>query len=148
MTQKEKLIWAAGFIDGEGCIGIRHYKSTPTQPKYNQIFIAVANTDPHPLLIFKELFGGNIKEQKTRSEKHRIAWKWQLTSKKAAKVLTLVLPYLNSKQEQAKLAIEFQNRRQTNMARKKLTEEEWLKDDQDREELKKLKRLNYSHVIV
>ena len=95
------LAWAAGIIDGEGCIGF-----TKCNGHY-ALRLEVANTDPRMLDKLREMFGGSIKVKtwKPPATNQRPAWRWYLSTAQAANVLVQVLPWLVTKHEQAELAI-------------------------------------------
>ena len=102
-----KLIWAAGFFDGEGSIGI--YPAGSSGRSF-QLSIVVGQVDTRPLQVFQELFEGNLFENAwaKRAKKGRVGWSWRASSRRAAAILTEMLPYLVNKRDEATLAIEFQ----------------------------------------
>jgi hypothetical protein len=96
VTREERVIWAAGFFDGEGCISIHMTAGGDTQLR-----VIVGQKVREPIDIWKELFPrGNI---------HQIAksgmWKWQLTGHASVEVLNELLPYLVNKRPQAEIAV-------------------------------------------
>jgi hypothetical protein len=95
------LSYLAGFFDGEGSIVIRANDHTI----YLQV--NVTQTDPRPLQLYVDLFGGRVSKMHDKSY-----WKksyiWQISSHKAAAALEKMLPYLTVKKAQAELALEFQ----------------------------------------
>ncbi len=105
MTNVE-LAWAAGFIDGEGCIGIWKRKDRPSY----RFHIQVENTDFRPLNKLCSMFGGSVWTSK-RVKKFKTLYGWKIEGQKAAQVLNLVFPYLIVKKEQAEVAIEYANYR-------------------------------------
>jgi hypothetical protein len=94
------LSYLAGFFDGEGSIVIRQSHTIYLQ-------INVTQTDPRPLQLYVDLFGGKV--SKMHDDGY---WKksyiWQISSHKAAAALEMMLPYLTVKKAQAELAVEFQ----------------------------------------
>lgn len=129
MTNQElqKIIWAAGFIDGEGCIRINSYTSRKST-LYN-IVLKVSQKKKEPLEILVSLFGGKIGKYGQRN-----IYQWQVTNKMANEALKSLLPYLILKKEQAELALSFQERR---ISRKLFNPEQ---DKIDKNRLKELKR--------
>lgn len=90
------LAWAAGFIDGEGCISIR------TSGNYYGCVLTVVQKFPSPLLKLQTMFGGSIAARDKGA-----AYQWRITSNpKVIEVLTLLYPYLLVKKPQAKLVLE------------------------------------------
>jgi len=86
--QKEKLAYFAGLFDGEGCICIMKYKSRYKNKEHcYRAFIQIAMTDKRP--IEKNYF------------------QWTMRCGDAAKFLTILLPMLLVKKQQAKNLIEF-----------------------------------------
>lgn len=97
---KEDIIYAAGFIDGEGCV--------TTSNGYN-FRVTVSNTNKDILVWFQSVFGGNLNDQHLpKNPKHNIAWKWVICSK--ANLLTflnLIIPYLHIKKLEAILVRDY-----------------------------------------
>ena len=93
--------WAAGFIDGEGCIhcGVSH-----GQPR---IKLMVGQVDQRPLQKLSEMFGGAIVLHAKAKGNSRESWRWQVQGRTAQKILKDLMPYLVSKIDEAKLALEF-----------------------------------------
>jgi hypothetical protein len=94
---EHELSWAAGFFDGEGNVNISK----------DSLQVSVFNTYKPAVDKFQELFGGNVTVRKG-SGNSRDCYMWFVTTGTAAMVLRLLRPYLVVKQEQARIAIEFQ----------------------------------------
>lgn len=134
------LAWAAGFIDGEGCIGV--YGRTDNRGSY-ALRLSVAQVDPRPLLVLQSMFGGRIRQTKPRGSKSRPASVWELHNWEARDAITAILPYLRGKQEQAELALKFQERIHHGLTGRpyRLTDEEReVREDMARQ-LKEMKRV-------
>lgn len=100
------LAWLAGFLDGEGCIGIYRHKSN-TSRGY-QLRVCVINTDLPSLLKFKFAFGGSIWEHDRKgSLGSKPCWEWQVTAAMAEKAVQQLLPYLVTKAPQGRIALRF-----------------------------------------
>lgn len=91
----EKLAYLAGLIDGEGCIYINEKSG---------LSLSVTNSDPTPLLFFKEFFvcGAVFK---VSPKVNLTVWRWNITGESARSILRAVLPFLIIKQEQARAAL-------------------------------------------
>jgi hypothetical protein len=103
MTELD-LAYLAGFIDGEGSIGIvvvAKHKKYVTQ-------IAACNCNPTPIMLLKELFGGKIRLRNWKNKKWKPNYEWKLTAKKAAVVIKAILPYLKIKNKQAEIVLRSQ----------------------------------------
>ena len=101
---KLKLAWAAGIIDGEGCILI--YQAHTHTGEAWVLRLMVVNTSLLMLKRLKHIFGvGTIHPRKRHSSKHQPVWHWEVSTRKAEYVLRLVLPYLVNKKREARLGL-------------------------------------------
>jgi hypothetical protein len=100
------LAWAAGCVDGEGCISIRQVRAANSRELQFAMYLAVGNTDPRMPLRLRELFGGNV-VNKTRQQKRRPVFEWRVFSSKAGRIIAQLRPYLVIKGEQADIALAF-----------------------------------------
>ncbi len=98
------IIWAAGFIDGEGSIGLK----TSYQGRRVVLCLQVAQVAPEPLLRLQSLWGGALRARKARGGNRSDYYQWFIWCQNALKCCQDIVPFLSVKQEQAKLAIEFQ----------------------------------------
>ncbi len=101
VTAKERIAWAAGFLDGEGSITIQQKDG-----RYYWVKVTAAQKVMAPLEILKDLFGGSIHTEKT-SGLHA----WQTSCALAGAMLAQVEPFMVVKRDQAQLALAFQSRR-------------------------------------
>jgi hypothetical protein len=87
--------YAAGFVDGEGCIGFAKTRSS--------IFprIIVTNTNLEILNEFKEKWGGDIKPLSLRKKNWKQGYYWRVSWSKAVDFLSDIEPYLKIKKMQA-----------------------------------------------
>ncbi len=103
----EILAYAAGIIDGEGCIRIGKY----TEPKSGELRyrtqLQVGMTDKKVIEWLKQNLGGNLYIGKTSHNNKKPCYYWMMSTKKAAILLKVLLPYLIAKKEQALLLIKF-----------------------------------------
>src|SRR5438093_13406436 len=104
MTERDKLIWAAGFFDGEGCVSIvrnidkrRPKDGHVLEYERFQLVAVVVNKARAPLDVFVELFGGSLRTQKATNGS--TYWKYKLNGKKAVPMLERLLPYMITKSE-------------------------------------------------
>lgn len=98
--RQARVIYAAGFFDGEGWVSIRDRNGTG---RFN-LMIGAGQKDIRPLLLMQALYGGSIHGPDTQSM-HRWAGPH---GEKAADALGEMLPHLRVKDAQARIAIEFQ----------------------------------------
>lgn len=116
------IAYVAGFLDGEGYIGIN---KTTLQVKTTQCRKEVLEQ-------LRDEFGGSISDHAwnmTRGPNNRMAWEWSVANQKACNLLEQCLPYLIVKRKEAEFAISFWK-----------AEDRLAKRDEYREELKALRK--------
>lgn len=102
MTHKEKIIYLAGLIDGEGHFFIYDWDGGKNSRPQVIVGIVVANTNKEIIDWLKENYGG-YKRSVTPKVKHwSIYYDWQLRGKAAIALAHLIEPYLIIKREQVK----------------------------------------------
>ena len=102
------LAWAAGFIDGEGCISIGRHKATTENGAKNPqhtLELQVGNTNLDVLNLLCSMFGGAICELDRRTGKR--IWLWRCSTRQAEAAIRKLLPYLKVKRAEAELALDF-----------------------------------------
>jgi hypothetical protein len=100
------IAWAAGLIDGEGCVHI--HKMTRTKNTYYGLMISVTNTNLDAIIKIKNIFEvGSIFESKTYKDKP--IYTLTVRGKEAAMVICEILPYSIIKREELMLGLFFQN---------------------------------------
>jgi hypothetical protein len=110
------LAYAAGFLDGEGFIGIS--RSVPKPEWHNRArttryepSVVIVNTSHSVLMWFHETFGGNLASRTSQKAgatgPRKDQWKWTVGNRMAADFLKAVAPYLKVKQRQAELVVAF-----------------------------------------
>lgn len=111
LMKKTDLAYAAGIIDGEGCIGIwkRKLKQNGKEYPYRSLSVSVAMTEQWVPTWLQFAFGGSVIYFKAKQENHNPYWQWNITSNKALEFLRLILPYLKIKRPHAELGISFQS---------------------------------------
>jgi len=108
MTREEKVIWAAGFVDGEGCISIiKNRHAGCVRGYYYTMRVAVSQRGRRPLDELAKLFGGVVRPAQRGSD----LFVWVASTQMGADALNEMLPYMIVKKQQAKVAISFANRR-------------------------------------
>lgn len=103
------LSYAAGIIDGEGCITIQKSNSSTCISGYiYSLSVLVRMTDFEIPLWFNEMFGGSFGIARKAEGNRKTVYRWAIRSQEASEFLDSIFPYLKSKQSQAEVAIEFQ----------------------------------------
>lgn len=111
MATDTEWAYAAGILDGEGCILIAYYKSN-----YSQFVLRVDIASTHlPLMAWlKECFNGswcaNVTSAKT-TRVNRPIYQWKAQARDGYAFLRGCLPYLRIKREEAEVAIRFYSER-------------------------------------
>lgn len=89
-------IYAAGFLDGEGCFTIN-----------NSIQLKCAHTHLPTLKFLQKIYGGSLREHKHESHK-KPAWVWSVCSATAVNCINHIFPFLKEKKEKAQILLEYQ----------------------------------------
>jgi len=96
-----RMVYCAGYFDGEGCIWVGTQKRRSYYLRLN-----VASGDYDTLRIFGELFGGEVKPVKAKSSNKNI-FHWSKNSCEAVETLSKLLPFMTAKREEAQLVVDF-----------------------------------------
>ena len=104
--------WLAGFIDGEGYIGIvRHRKVADTQQSATWLYhpwLIITNTDVLVLEYVESVVSSQKRASLGRTAGHRLGYQVKVTKfKEIERLLTGIYPFLRAKKEQAKLLMKF-----------------------------------------
>lgn len=105
-----KVAWAAGIIDGEGCITI-----TKQQPgsggrvnPSHRLYVKVSMGHLPTVERLREIFGrGAITTWRSKSPRENDAYCWWVAARDAQAVLDAVRPHLVTKAEEADIGLEF-----------------------------------------
>lgn len=99
MENLDWIAWAAGIIEGEGCLGL--YQDN-RRPSTYTVKIQVESTDKFVVDKVQEIFGGNIYENNAPSKlpKYKKSWRWLVSNKQGVKqILTTIYPYLSPRRQ-------------------------------------------------
>lgn len=101
------IAWAAGFFDGEGCITVQKKDGVRLG-----LVAEISNTDPRPLYLLLDYFGGCIRGKWNEPAKAlhptwKPCWTWRVKGTRAQNFLRAIYPYLVVKKEQASLVMNF-----------------------------------------
>jgi len=103
MSKENKLAYVAGLLDGEGYFGIRKHKaSNGSNPRYQEL-ISIAMVEQEPIMLIKNLFGGNISIQKGT---HRQLYRYEACDKITEKICNSLKKYLIVKKLNAILLLQ------------------------------------------
>lgn len=90
--------YLAGFLDGEGCIGI--------YGKPLRVVVTLVQAELDILLRIQTQYGGKIKTRKRSSPKHNQVWALVWNASSAVDLLEKLFPYLIVKRPQAQLVLQ------------------------------------------
>ena len=125
--RKTDLAYAAGIIDGEGCIGISFHRQVRPNKSYTfyELQVRVNHTNEWLCQWLRFAFGGHVSPRNSQSMKRNTwkpQWAWEIAARRALVFLELIYPYLRLKKPQAEIAIRFQ-RAKHHQGRKKMSTE-------------------------
>jgi hypothetical protein len=104
--------YAAGLIDGEGCIRITsrgRNGGTGFRKGQHTLMVEVTNTDYGMIQWLSKRFDGSVSYAPASPEINRKErWHWRVSANKALYVLDAIWPYIRTKRLQAKLGRRFQ----------------------------------------
>jgi hypothetical protein len=105
--RQPKIIWAAGFLDGEGCIAVSSNRAGRASRSLI-LSLQASQVNPQPLHRLVELFGGSIAARSGRGIR-RDHYTWRIAGATAARALRDVEPHLTVKRQEAQLGLRFQD---------------------------------------
>ncbi len=103
------LAWAAGFLDGEGCIHIAKQRYQGTRSDSYRLGVHVSQNDRSTLDSFCDAVGirAPIYATKRAANHSRQCYTLNYSGQSALKLLIALMPYLNRKLREAKAALQF-----------------------------------------
>ena len=114
---KKEIIWLAGFIDGEGYIGITSQRKKENRQQSASVhyhpYLIITNSNLNILKEIKKVVGfGHIYKLSQDIKNHKHAFQYKLTEmEKLSMLLPILQPYLRLKQRQCGLLVNFINTR-------------------------------------
>ena len=107
------LAYFAGFVDGEGCIGLikkeRKDRTICIAPR-----VVVVQKTKEVLKELQLYFGGSLRLRKNNGFKKSYIYVWSVSNKKAYLFIELIYSYLRIKKSQAMLILEYKKFVETN----------------------------------
>ena len=104
------LAWAAGFMDGEGCISIaRQTYADPARRDTFRLRVDISQNHLKALRFFEKSVGvqGRLYEVKRSGSQNRDSYHLGYDGDRAFRVIERLLPYLQRKQYEALAVLEF-----------------------------------------
>ena len=147
MNRQQRILRAAGYVDGEGCVLIvKQRGATSARGWYFTLRLQVGTNCKLWLDELQDLFGGKVN---FRPNKYGGSYEWKISTNMAATALREMLPYMIEKAPQVKVALKFADRRRfivengTSGRFTPLTDKQVKMDERDYNTLKELKRQRY-----
>lgn len=106
MTYKEKLIYLAGILDGEGCL--RPTKDNRGKRRYRKPRCEISNTSKNLIDWLYKNFDGHCYPVKKEGNR-KLQYRWDLRHNEMRRILPRVLPYLRIKKKDALKSLKFLN---------------------------------------
>lgn len=104
------LEYIAGFIDGEGTIGLNRLHPSAASKTRKRVLLRprfqASSTCKKILEDLQEVFGGSISKVRPSKQNHKPGYIWSASYKTFSETLSALLPYLRIKHRQAELVLE------------------------------------------
>ena len=97
--------YLAGFIDGEGYLGLHPAIRGKNGRTSYSAELKIASTDQFIIVWMQKSFGGIIYEKKPNNPKHKDSLNWTLQGKNLKPFLQKIHPYLRLKKKQCELLL-------------------------------------------
>ena len=106
------LAWAAGLIDGEGCLSIHKKSPSPSRPLAKshtyQARMHVKMTHLPTIQRFVDIFGfGSIYKEMPGKNNKKVAWKADFGAEQTEAALLAMMPYFVTKKEEAETLLAY-----------------------------------------
>jgi hypothetical protein len=108
MSRATDIAWAAGFIDGEGCLSLTKTYRAGERDHLRQPRVQVTQVNRKPIDRLQELFGGKVYDDRARktSSGNQI-YVWEESGKALIPVLNEIIPHLVLKKQEAVCLLAF-----------------------------------------
>ena len=105
------LCWAAGVVDGEGCISINKNKPSSRRGCINPVYVLLLKVtmghEPTVRRLHALFQEGSVQPRPPRNSRENASYTWIVQSLQAARVLQALQPYLFTKAKEAAVALSF-----------------------------------------
>src|SRR3990172_3893211 len=95
--------YAAGLLDGEGCLFVRNNSG---RSGGKQLAVQFFMTDSEPLYLLSSRWGYDVAVS-SKTATGRLVYRWMVTGPSALEFLKDVMPWLQGKREQAELCLTY-----------------------------------------
>lgn len=95
------VAYTAGFVDGEGCIGLRISKGRTDV----RLDVSIANTNRQVLILLQKRWGGALHLMRKESVTRKRAWYLRISGYEALGLLKRIEPFMIVKRKQVELAL-------------------------------------------
>jgi len=125
MPTEVECAYLAGFLDGEGYVSLIAQPANGGSSRDHHVTVGLSNTHLPTLERLHVIWGGKIRAVRPSNQKWKTVYQlmWQYLS--AVSVLRLIQPYLVTKVEQCRIALELAERKHSGVGRRMVTLAEW-----------------------
>ncbi len=95
MEARDKDIYAAGMVDGEGTITLTHLHANT----WRAPVVSVSSSSYKLISFFRTAYGGSVITKKVYADHHSPSWEWRLTHNAALRFLERVSPFLQHEEK-------------------------------------------------
>lgn len=117
MKKSTDYAWAAGIVDGEGCIFIQRddrLRKDSKRQVWHTLKIVIGMCHQETILKLQWILGGGLYSRPPGQVSKGPLYELHINGKKAEQALVAMLPYLVTKLDQAMIALEFRETFQKN----------------------------------
>lgn len=98
--------YAAGILDGEGCLGIGRNKKAMTYDA--RVYVGMTEKALGVLERLQAAFGGTLRKHREKTKRWSAAWMWTVSGKDAVPLLLMAMPHMILKVRQARLLLDLE----------------------------------------
>jgi len=103
---KQKYIYCAGYIDGDGCFYLGKTFQKKNSISVYEYSIQSSSVKREPLDCFVKWFGGHVTKKPSKA-RHKDIYTWTIKTIKSNRAAKIILPYLVDKHAQCTMFIKF-----------------------------------------
>mgnify|MGYP001599850108 FL=1 len=103
----EELAWVAGLFDGEGSVNLRFWANHPKCRNGSwHLMACITNTHAPTILTVRDILGFGHVTREVRPAPRRPVYDWKVAARSAGRFLRLIQPFVVTKREQVRLALD------------------------------------------
>lgn len=104
---RTELAWLAGLFDGEGSVNLRFWANHPKCRSGSwHLTASITNTHAPTILTVRDILGFGHVTREVRPAPRRPVYDWKVAARSAERFLRLIQPFVVTKREQVRLALD------------------------------------------